>query len=278
MRKAPWPDFAGAPIHEGDTIRHPSGEHGVVVFLPHEECHDDQWRIDYGTGDLSRLRLQIGDKGQAVVIHSTQEQGTMNDHVIEQEIQAKGLTAPRVTPADIEANIAGEHYFTAADGAYQAGRERDYTEQEWAAIKGPLGLLTFCVLVLRNGTKIVGINYGPVSPENFCAKQGREEARAHAIEQVWPLMGYELRSKLARRSEPRTGGEVQSATELKPHQQRVVAEKAELDERLDKLRAFFGTEVFSELDDLEMDRLQRQADHMAAYSEVLGKRIAAFAG
>jgi hypothetical protein len=32
---------------------------------------------------------------------------------IEQEIQAKGLTAPRVTPADVEANIASEHYFTA---------------------------------------------------------------------------------------------------------------------------------------------------------------------
>ena len=39
----------------------------------------------------------------------------MNDQQIEQEIQAKGLTAPRVTPADIEANIASEHYFTAAD-------------------------------------------------------------------------------------------------------------------------------------------------------------------
>lgn len=35
----------------------------------------------------------------------------MSDREIEQEIQAKGLTAPRVTPADIEANIAREHYF-----------------------------------------------------------------------------------------------------------------------------------------------------------------------
>ena len=37
------------------------------------------------------------------------------DQAIEQEIQAKGLTAPRVTPAGIEANIASEHYFTGAD-------------------------------------------------------------------------------------------------------------------------------------------------------------------
>ena len=40
----------------------------------------------------------------------------MNDETIEQEIQDKGLTAPRVTPADIEANITSEHYFTAAQG------------------------------------------------------------------------------------------------------------------------------------------------------------------
>ena len=40
----------------------------------------------------------------------------MNDQTIEQEIQDKGLTAPRITPADIEANIASESYFTAADG------------------------------------------------------------------------------------------------------------------------------------------------------------------
>lgn len=43
----------------------------------------------------------------------------MTDEAIEQEIQAKGLTAPRITPADIEANIAGEYYFTAADCGFR---------------------------------------------------------------------------------------------------------------------------------------------------------------
>ena len=49
------------------------------------------------------------------------------DHDIEQEIQAKGLTAPRVTPADIEANIAWTFYFTANDGVMGAelGRPGD---------------------------------------------------------------------------------------------------------------------------------------------------------
>ena len=39
-------------------------------------------------------------------------QNTMSDHEIEEEIQAKGLTAPRVTLADIEACIAYEYYTT----------------------------------------------------------------------------------------------------------------------------------------------------------------------
>ena len=41
----------------------------------------------------------------------------MSSEAIEQEIQAKGKTAARVTPAGIEANIASEWYFTGADGA-----------------------------------------------------------------------------------------------------------------------------------------------------------------
>ena len=45
----------------------------------------------------------------------------MNNEAIEQDIQARGLTAPRVTLADIKDNIASEHYFTAAmDRAGQA--------------------------------------------------------------------------------------------------------------------------------------------------------------
>lgn len=63
---------------------------------------------------------------------------------------------------------------------------------------------------------------------------------------------------------------------MQPYQERVIAEKAELDERLAKLRAFFETEAFTELDNAEIERLQRQAVFMSAYSEVLRERIAAF--
>ena len=116
----------------------------------------------------------------------------MTDNKIEQEIQAKGLTAPRVTPADIEANIASTVYFT----AFQGFEGNDDNDDQSLATCDALRLLTFCVLILRNGTKIVGINYGAIDPNQHSEQRGREEARAHAIEQIWPLMGYELRSKL----------------------------------------------------------------------------------
>lgn len=112
------------------------------------------------------------------------------DSAIEQEIQAKGKTAPRVTPADIAANIAGEHYFTAAD-AVAGGIVAGYK------YPGPLDLLTFCVLVLRNGFTVTGES-ACASPENFDEAIGRKIARENAEAKIWPLMGYELKSELAR--------------------------------------------------------------------------------
>lgn len=158
---------------------------------------------------------------------------------IEQEIQAKGLTAPRVTPADIEANIAGEYYFTAADGVgkvtdgmvsrflgwklpkdfapdagitfneqawwpigtnlFHAGQAREMLENvvEKAPLLPSLSLLTFCVLVLQNGFTVTGES-ACASPENFDAEIGRKIARENAVNKMWPLMGYALKSELAK--------------------------------------------------------------------------------
>ena len=124
----------------------------------------------------------------------------MNEQSIEKEIQEKGLTAPRITPADIEANIVSEHYFTAADGvvgAYRAGGDvHPVGGTPSEATHVSLGLLTFCVLVLRNGFTVTGES-ACASPENFDAELGRKIARQNAVAKIWPLMGYELRSKIA---------------------------------------------------------------------------------
>jgi hypothetical protein len=123
-----------------------------------------------------------------------------SDGWMEHDIKAAGADkAPRITPADIEANIVSEHYFTARDGRRGAlvdgtyvGRERPQQDE---ADLAALDLLTFCVLVMNNGFTVTGES-ACVSPENFNAAIGRKIARENAVNKVWPLMGYELRSKL----------------------------------------------------------------------------------
>lgn len=118
---------------------------------------------------------------------------------IEQEIQAKGLTAPRVTPDHIESIIQSEHYFTAYDGAKSGGEE---VEQIWhdkddlGKEYDPLSLLTFCVLVLRNGFTVTGES-ACASPENFDPEIGRKIARENAVNKIWMLEGYLLKQKLS---------------------------------------------------------------------------------
>ena len=114
----------------------------------------------------------------------------MTNDKIEQEIQAKGLTAPRVTPEDVEANIASEWYINAGDGVVPDGFQPPVPANH------PLRLLTFCVLVLKNGFTVTGAS-ACASPENFDAELGKKIARQNAVAKVWPLIGYELRSKLA---------------------------------------------------------------------------------
>lgn len=125
-----------------------------------------------------------------------------DDSAIESEIVAKGKTAPRITPADIEANICGEHYFTAEDGiAGEIGGVATLANAIQAkAVPKPhasLKLLTFCVLVLRNGFTVTGES-ACASPENFDADIGRKVARQNAVNKIWPLMGYDLKSQLHR--------------------------------------------------------------------------------
>ncbi len=124
----------------------------------------------------------------------------MNNQAVEQEIQAKGLTAPRVTLADVEAAIASEHYFTALDGrngaiesGHYVGRE---TPEEGDSDLAQLGLLTFCVLKLRNGYIVTGES-ACASPENFDAEIGRRIAYSNSVRKVWQLLGYALKEQLA---------------------------------------------------------------------------------
>jgi len=106
---------------------------------------------------------------------------------IEKKIQEKALVAPRVTLEDIRANIKSVHYINAG------GAIHDY---ESNTPVGPLDLLTFCVIVLKNGFTVTGES-ACVSPDNFNEEVGREVAYDNAINKIWPLMGYALKEKLS---------------------------------------------------------------------------------
>lgn len=113
----------------------------------------------------------------------------MSDQAIENEILAKGLTAPRVTPEDIAANVAQEYFFIASNALKGTPGETEPALQ----------VLTFCVLVLRNGFTVTGES-ACASPENFDAELGRKIAKTNAVNKLWPLMGYALKEKLHERS------------------------------------------------------------------------------
>lgn len=116
--------------------------------------------------------------------------------IIEKEIQSKGLTAPRVTPADIEATIASEHFFTANEGVNGMQLALLGHEPKLRIDHPALSLLTFCVLVLRNGFTVTGES-ACASPENFDAEIGRKIARQNAVNKIWQLEGYLLKQKLS---------------------------------------------------------------------------------
>lgn len=123
----------------------------------------------------------------------------MTDKDIEKEIQEKGLTAPCITPSRIESVIVAENYFTAADGVLGSYKSNDDVyvgtmpnDQTAAAHQ----LLTFCVLVLKNGFTVTGES-ACASPENFDAEIGRKIARENAVNKIWMLEGYLLKQKLS---------------------------------------------------------------------------------
>ena len=97
----------------------------------------------------------------------------MSETEIENEIQAKGLNAPRLTPDMIDAAIVSEQYHVF-----------------------PGTTMTVCALTLRNGYIVTGES-AAASPENFDQAIGRKIARENARNKIWALEGYLLREKLS---------------------------------------------------------------------------------
>jgi hypothetical protein len=107
-------------------------------------------------------------------MRSTKEMKMSKDEAaIEAEIQAKGKTAPRLTPALIDETIVDEAYYVF-----------------------PGTTLTVCALTLRNGFIVTGES-AAASPENFDEEIGRKISREQARNKIWAFEGYLLREHLS---------------------------------------------------------------------------------
>lgn len=187
-------------IQPGDDV--PEGR-DHCTWMPYQVNRSDQ--VDeshYGAMQSDPIDSQTRHDIPATVLPADHFSTTVTS--LEQAIREAGADqAPRVTMQDIDASIASEHYFTALQGARMAAL---YYPVETGGViyadapaphRPELGLLTFCVLVLRNGFTVTGES-ACASPANFNAEIGRRLARERAVDKVWPLLGYELRNQLFR--------------------------------------------------------------------------------
>lgn len=99
-----------------------------------------------------------------------------NETELENELQRKGLNAPRLSPTIINETIVKEDYYVF-----------------------PGTTLTICCLTLKNGFTVVGES-AAASPQNFDETIGRRVAKDKAREKIWALEGYLLRQKLHERT------------------------------------------------------------------------------
>lgn len=94
-----------------------------------------------------------------------------NEAAIEQEIQSKGLNAPRLNPQHIDDTVLAEQFHIF-----------------------PGTTLTVCCLTLKNGFTVTGES-AATSPDNFNEEIGRKIARENARQKIWALEGYLLKQR-----------------------------------------------------------------------------------
>lgn len=184
-----------------------AGKHHAITSVKLVQEGEDCPPSHYAMWMPYQQKQNANAVGSAEAVIKPTTAPSVSDLAIEQEIQAKGKTAPRITLDDIEANIAFEHYFTANDGVEGAmNNGTHHVVNNQGDITPSLRLLTFCVIILRNGFTVTGES-ACASPENFDAEIGRKIARQNAVQKIWPLMGYALKQHLHDRADIGNFGE-----------------------------------------------------------------------
>jgi hypothetical protein len=108
----------------------------------------------------------------------------IRDEEIEKILQDKGNPAPRITLDIIKDFIVGE-YISTVDKMYVGSN-----------VPPQMKVFTICTLVLKNDFVVMG-HSAPASAANFDRELGERLAREDAINKIWQLLGFQLKSELA---------------------------------------------------------------------------------
>lgn len=108
-------------------------------------------------------------------MHNIQSPRT-DDAGVEAILQARGKTAPRITPEALQANIAHIEVVT----HHSVGGQ----------------VLRWAVLTTRSGFAVTGRPSAAVDARNDDAEVGASIAIDNAKNELWALMGYELKTRL----------------------------------------------------------------------------------
>ena len=123
---APWPDFRGQPIRHGDRLTHSDGNTFIAVRLSGFDDEGDAWRAIYDNDPLhvSRLCLQIGDKGRAVLVRAAApaQAGDVRDAARYQWLRKFGYQAHELVFHDDGVLKWGEELDQALDVALSASQ------------------------------------------------------------------------------------------------------------------------------------------------------------
>jgi hypothetical protein len=145
------------PLVQGDD---PAPEHGFyATWMPYQIGQAKKHAEEAAAG--AEPKTPAGDASEAT---------------IEREIRAKGLTAPRLCPADLDANIAHTEIVRHVS---QSGQ-----------------VLRWAILTTQNGFAVVGKPSVAVSPQNDNSEIGEKVAIDNSRTELWPLMGYALKQEL----------------------------------------------------------------------------------
>lgn len=133
---------------------------------------------DASPGECQWMPHQVGQakKHESEAAAGERPKATASEANIETKIVEAGATAPRLTPADLDANIV----------------DTEIVEQTTKSGQ----VLRWAILTTKNGFAVTGKPSVAVSPENDRPAIGRDIAVENARHELWALMGYALKEQL----------------------------------------------------------------------------------